>query len=86
VFISNMTVTVPDSLADLLSSDHVAGERAVLLHLATALYPQGKLSAGAAAEVAGMTRRDFEQWLRDEGISMPWTVEDLEAEAAWVTR
>lgn len=81
-----MVVSVPDSVVVLLSGGEMSAERAVLVNLAARLYSQGKLSVGAAAEVAGMKRWEFEQWLQAEGVMMPWTEEDLEQELAFVAR
>jgi predicted HTH domain antitoxin len=79
-----MVVSLPESVVELLSADGMSAERAVTVNLAGHLYSRGKLSVGAAAEVAGMTRWEFEKWLRDEGIEMPWTQADLEQELAFV--
>ncbi len=81
-----MVVSIPDSLVELFSGSEVSPEREVALNLAASLYSRGKLSVGAAAEVAGMKRWEFEQWLRAEGVMMPWTAEDLEQELAFVAR
>ena len=81
-----MVVSVPDSVVELLSGNEVSAERTVIVNLAACLYSQGKLSVGAAAEVAGMKRWEFEKWLRDTGIAMPWTEADLEQELAFVAK
>jgi predicted HTH domain antitoxin len=78
-----MLVSVPQTMVDLLSCEGMSAERAVMVHLAGHLYSLGKLSVGAAAEVAGMRRWEFELWLRDAGIAMPWTDEDLVQEVAF---
>lgn len=56
------------------------------MNLAGHLYSRGKLSVGAAVEVAGVKRWEFEQWMRAEGVMIPWTAEDLEWELAFVAR
>lgn len=59
-----MTITLPDTpgLASL-------GEPAILLDLACGAYAAGHLSRQSAAEVAGVSRLDFDRALCDRRIS-----------------
>lgn len=45
-------------------------ERELVLILASKLYEQGKLSLGQAAELAGLSKRDFMEKLGDYGVSV----------------
>lgn len=47
------------------------------------LYAQGELSTGKAAEVAGITRMDFERLLCERQVVLSYSEEDLEHDLAW---
>lgn len=54
-------------------------ERELVMILATKLYEQGKLSLGQAAELAGLSKRDFMEILGDYGVSIfNYPADDLE--------
>lgn len=74
-----MTVSVPDEMRALLddSNDPDTEVRALL---AAHFYAGAKLGVGKAAELAGMKRSEFEEWLRRKGVPMPWTRDDLDRE------
>ena len=57
-----MTVNIPDSL-DL-------SDRELSMLVASMLYEEGKLSVGQAAEVAGLTKRSFIEFLGNHKISV----------------
>ena len=78
-----MTIEIPDSViaASSMSATDLALEAA--RELALVLYGRGVLSAGKAAELAGMTRREFEELLAERRIERPLSVADLEQESDW---
>jgi predicted HTH domain antitoxin len=57
-----LTLNLPDSL-DLDKSD-------LSMLIATKLYEQGKLSLGQAAELAGLTKRTFAEFLAKYEVSI----------------
>lgn len=57
-----LTLNLPDSL-------ELDDNEAILL-LATKLYEQGKLTLGQAADLAGLTKRDFIETLGKYGVSV----------------
>ncbi len=77
-----MTVTVPDEFCRLLDDD-MQTDVGLRTHLAAHFYSLGKVSVGKAAEMAGMERRFFEQWLHEHGVDMPWQESDLEHEISY---
>ncbi len=78
-----MNVTVPEDFQPLLDGG-VDPSQEVRVRLAAHFYSIGEISVGRAAELAGLTRFEFERWLRDHHIDMPWSVEDLRNELDWV--
>ena len=57
-----LTLNIPDSL-------NLDDNEAILI-LATKLYEQGKLSLGEAADLTGLTKRDFIAILGKFGVSV----------------
>lgn len=57
-----LTINIPDSLD--------VNNRDLAMLLASRLYEQGKLSAGQAAEVAGLTKRTFIEILGSYNVSI----------------
>jgi predicted HTH domain antitoxin len=51
--------------------------------IALAMYTQCALSAGKAAELAGISRMDFERLLGERQIVRSYSTEDLEHDLAW---
>ncbi|MCS7037619.1 MAG: UPF0175 family protein [Saprospiraceae bacterium] len=45
-------------------------DQQIALFLASKLYEQGKLSLGQAAELAGLTKRAFAEWLGKYQVSI----------------
>ncbi|MGQ9531363.1 MAG: UPF0175 family protein [Desulfotomaculales bacterium] len=66
-----MTVEVPDELLPLVGEE-------LRKHLAVALYAQGKISLGAAAELAGTHYVDFWKCVAQFGLGPRYTAEMLE--------
>ena len=80
-----MNVTVPDEVRELLD-DPSDPEDEVRTRLGAHFYSTGKLGVAKAAAMAGMKRWQFEAWLKEHAIDMPWTDSDLEQELAAVER
>ncbi len=74
----SVTLEIPEDLIHRLQADRAQAEAQLHLELAIALYREGKLPTGRAAEIAGMTRWEFEDTLRRRQVPMPYTVADLE--------
>ena len=53
------------------------------LELAIALYRQGQLPTGRAAEIAGLSQWEFEDILRQREVPMPYSLADLEHDLAY---
>jgi predicted HTH domain antitoxin len=74
----SVTLEIPDDFGQRLQADRAKAEAQLHLELAIALYREGKLPPGQAAEIAGMSRWEFEDILRQRQVPMPYTVADLE--------
>jgi Uncharacterized small protein len=72
-----MTVKLPDQVTDV-------DEKEVRMIVAAKLFEQGKLSSGRAAEVAGITKREFIETVGEYGISIfgQLTIEDVKNDLA----
>jgi len=79
----SVTLEIPDDFVQRLQTERDKAEARLHLELAVALYRAGKLPPGRAAEVAGISRWDFEEVLRQRQIPMPYTVTDLEHDLAY---
>lgn len=79
----SVTLEIPDDFAHQLQAERDKAEARLHLELAVALYREGKLPAGRAAEIAGMTRWQFEDLLRQRQVPIPYTVADLEHDVAY---
>lgn len=80
-----MNVSLPDEVGKLLD-DPSNPDAEVRTRLAAHFYATGKLGVGKAAAFASMKRWQFEAWLKEHGIDMPWTDADLQQELAAVDR
>ena len=76
----SVTLELPDDIGFRLLNDPEHAEPDVRRELAIALYREGKLPPGRAAQDAGMDRWDFEKLLVERQVPMPWTKEDIETE------
>ena len=79
----SVTLEIPDDFAQRLHSQPKAAEAELHLELAIALYREGQLPSGRAAEIAGMTRWEFEEVLRQRQVPMPYSLADLEHDIAY---
>jgi predicted HTH domain antitoxin len=78
-----LTLEMPDDFALRLETEPEAAEARLHVELAIALYREGKLPSGRAAEIARMNRWDFEEILRQRRIPMPYSLADLEHDIAY---
>jgi len=76
----SVTLELPDDIGFRLLDDPEHAEPDIRRELAIALYREGKLPPGRAAQLAGMDRWDFEKLLVERQVPMPWTKEDVENE------
>ena len=79
----SVTLEIPEDFAQRLQTERAQAEAELHLELAIALYREGKLPPGLAAPVAGLSRRDFEDILRQRQVPMPYTLADLEHDIAY---
>jgi len=76
----SVTLELPDDIGFRLLDDPEHAEPDIRRELAIALYREGKLPPGRAAQLAGMDRWDFEKLLVERQVPMPWTKENVENE------
>ena len=81
----SVTLEISDDFARQLEAEPKAAEAQLHLELAIALYRQGQLPPGRAAEIAGMSRWEFEDVLRQRQIPMPYSRTDLEHDIAYAS-
>ena len=67
--VKTVAIFVPDEVAGLLAQDEANLQRELSLLLAVKLYELGRLSAGAAAQMAGLSRPEFLARLSDYRVS-----------------
>ena len=77
-----MRLDVPREAVACLGADDAERERILRLELALALYREGKLPPGHAAELAGIGRWEFADAARTRGIPTPYTREMIEEDFA----
>ncbi len=71
-----MQLTLPDPIEARLTPEQAH------LSLALGLYVSGQLGFGRAAEVAGLSRPQFQDIMARQRIPMDYTVEDLAEDVA----
>ncbi|MBI3853150.1 MAG: UPF0175 family protein [Verrucomicrobia bacterium] len=81
----SVTLEIPDDFAQRLQTEPDAAEAQLRLELAIALYRQGQLPPGRAAELAGMNRWTFEDLLRQRQVPMPYSLSDLDHDSAYAS-
>ena len=79
----SVTLEIPDDFAQRLQTQPELAEAQLRLELAVALYRQGHLPSGRAAELAEMSRWAFEDLLRERQVPMPYSLTDLEHDLAY---
>ena len=79
----SLTLDIPDDFAARLQSSREEAEAQLHLELAVALYRHGQLPVARAASLAGLKLVAFEEILRQRGVTMPYTLDDLQHDAAY---
>ena len=78
-----ITVEIPDDLVSVLSIDANGPSRAVLEAVAFEGYRKDLLSEAAIRRLLGFdTRMDVHGFLKDHGVYMHFTIEDLEHDSS----
>ena len=81
----SLTLDIPDDFAARLQTGREEAEARLHLELAVALYRQGQLPVARAANLAGLNPAEFDAILRQRGVTMPYTLEDLEHDVAYAS-
>lgn len=79
----SLTLKIPEEVVSSMGLSREETRRELQKELALALYSRGVCSAGKSAEVAGLTRMEFERLLSERQIVRNYGVEDLEHDLAW---
>jgi predicted HTH domain antitoxin len=74
----SVTLELPDDLLVRFETDRAQAEDQVLLEVAIALYREGELPPGRAAELADLSRCRFEEILIQRRVPVPYTREMVE--------
>jgi len=82
----SVTLELPDDIGTHLLLDPARAEPQVRRELAIALYREGKLPPGRAAQLAGMDRWDFEEMLVARKVPLPRSDQSLLEEAEHAVR
>jgi predicted HTH domain antitoxin len=77
-----LTVNIPESITNLKP----VSEKDIVLALVIQMYIDEEVSLGKAAEIAGMTRFEFQKLMADKDIPMRYGIEDLERELETVQK
>ena len=78
-----LTLEIPDDAVFSLGTPGRDAASVLKLELALALYQRGALSIGAASQVAGLKRFEFEAALAEREIERNYGADDLASDAAW---
>jgi predicted HTH domain antitoxin len=73
----SIVLEIPDSIAQSLRLPEQEVQQRLRTELAAALYAQGILSFGKAAELAGASRFQFAEIVGQRGIARHYTQEEL---------
>lgn len=76
----SITLELPDDIGLRLLENRAEAEPSLLRELAVVLYREGHLSPGRAAELAGMTRWEWECFIADSSTPLPYTREMVEGD------
>jgi len=79
----NLTLDIPNDVADALRLPPDEAEREVRKELAVTLYARQLLPLGKARKLAGLSRRDFEALLGERQVPRDYTEADLEEDLAY---
>lgn len=76
-------VELPDDIAASWGIEPKDAHRRLQLELALHLYASGCVSIGRAAEISGISRREFENAVNSSGIVRNYSIEDLDRDLEW---
>lgn len=79
----SITLDIPNNIHEALHVSPAETERRLKLELAVTLYAQSVLGLGKAAELAGMSRMDFNDVLAERKIPMHYGQNELEEDLAY---
>ncbi len=79
----NVILDIPDEVLEAAPFDLSDWEGEAKKELSLAFYARGLISAGKAAEMAGVPRRHFEGWLAERRIERPLSNSDVHADLDW---
>ncbi len=79
----DITITIPQEIVSALRLPPDSIESALYQELAIALYMRGVLSSGKAATLAGLKRRQWEEFLGVRKVPRHYTDEDLQMDIAY---
>jgi predicted HTH domain antitoxin len=82
----NITVHIPESIAQSLRVPEAEAEQRVREELAAALYARGLLSFGKAAELAAVDRFAFANVIAERGISRHYGEDELNEDTGYAGR
>ncbi|HEY5297116.1 MAG TPA: UPF0175 family protein [Verrucomicrobiae bacterium] len=79
----SITLDIPNNIHEALHVTAAEAEPRLKLELAVALYAQNALGLGKAAELAGMSRLDFNDVLAEREIPMHYGQKELDEDLAY---
>lgn len=79
----SITLDIPNNIHEALHVSPAEAEARLKLELAVALYAQNALGLGKAAELAGMSRLDFNDVLAGRDIPMHYGQKELNEDLAY---
>ena len=82
----NVTVSIPDGLADQLAKGGRSIENQLMVDLALHYYRLRMISLGKAAELSGLRRAEFENLLAEYRIERPGSQEHLQTDLEWASQ
>ena len=83
----NLTVRIPDELAERLSAEGGDLERRALEAFALVEYQAGRLTRFELRELLGIpTRFELDGFLKERGVFEPYTLEDVQREVETLER
>jgi predicted HTH domain antitoxin len=82
----NLTLQIPDILAQLLAQDEPSEGRGLLVEAVCGLYARHRVTSGEAAAMLGISRPDFWHELGRRKIPRQYTQEMLEEDLAFARR
>jgi len=79
----SITLEIPNNIHEALHVSPAEAEQRLKLELAVALYAQNALGLGKAAQLASLSRLDFNDVLAERKIPMHYSQQELEEDLAY---